>query len=395
LTCDLQRTNIQFDLAKKDSISIEDELRQSQQLLQSVLDHIPAAVFWKDVNHIYRGGNIRAARDAGFSTVEELVGKDDFSTPLWAQYAELYRGDDRKVLDSGIPKLNYEEPLRDNNDPRWARTSKIPMTDSKGNSTGVLGIYEDITQRKLDEARLQEYARALRHSNEELKDFVSIASHDLQEPLRKIIVFGEHLKKSSQHLDETSLNYINRMQNATIRMQTLIEDLLKLTSVTAQSQSFKPTDMNQVVRQSLAALEIRIRETKGKVNFEKLPVIDANPIQMVQLFQNLIGNALKYHRKDVEPVINISNKSSEDGKIVVVVADNGLGFNEKYTDMIFQPFHRLYGKSEFEGTGMGLTICKKIVERHNGTIIATSSQDKGSVFTISLPEKQPNIDFEQ
>lgn len=257
-----------------------------------------------------------------------------------------------------------------------------------------VAIIQDITQSKKDKEKLLRYADQLEKSNVELESFALVASHDLQEPLRKIITFGDRLRESVKNLDEVNLDYIDRMQKAGSRMHALIEDLLKLSRVGSQLQKYvKAVDLSQIVNQSIVALETGITERNGKINLDSLPVADANPVQMVQLFQNLIGNALKYHRDGVDPVINISGGASENGTIQIIVEDNGIGFDEKYVEKIFQPFQRLHGNSAYSGTGMGLAICKKIVDCHNGSITAKSSQGIGSTFTINLPEKQPNINL--
>ncbi|MGE5223200.1 MAG: sensor histidine kinase, partial [Omnitrophica WOR_2 bacterium] len=235
----------------------------------------------------------------------------------------------------------------------------------------------------------------LEHKNQDLQDFAYIASHDLQEPLRKIQAFGERLKtKYGEILAAEGQDYLQRMQSAAARMQTMINDLLAYSRVTTRAQAFKQVDLNRITTEVLADLETRITETSGRVEVEPLPEIQAEPTQMRQLMQNLIGNALKFHQPDIPPLIRISSKTisndrySGNGRIQITVEDNGIGFDEKYLNQIFQPFHRLHSRSEYEGSGIGLSICRKIVEHHGGRITARSQPGHGSTFIIILPSRQ-------
>lgn len=234
----------------------------------------------------------------------------------------------------------------------------------------------------------------LTRSNEELQQFAFVASHDLQEPLRKIKTFGDRLKATcGDVLTEQGLDYLERMQNATRRMQALIEDLLTLSRVTTRGQPFVPVDLTRVTQEVLSDLEVRIQQTQAHLEVDELPIIHADPLQMRQLLQNLIGNALKFHPQEKPPIVKIYSQTlnRQDGVEVyqVIVEDNGIGFDEKYLDRIFNVFQRLHGRSEYEGTGIGLAICRKIVERHNGSISAQSTPGQGSKFFIILPMHPP------
>ena len=250
-------------------------------------------------------------------------------------------------------------------------------------------VDQAIVQQKATEEKLRSYSDELTRSNQELQDFASIASHDLQEPLRKIITFSDRLTKKTKNLDEVSCSYIERMQKSTMRMQVLLDDLLSYSRVSIRPKPFEQVDLNSIIDGTLSDLEHRIDYTKGTINVGDLPSVQADPSQIGQLFLNLIGNALKYHQEGVAPVVNIQNQHSKNGKIRIVVEDNGIGFDERYVDRIFKPFQRLHGRNEYEGTGIGLAICKKVVERHNGRLEVKSKPDEGSTFIITLPEKQP------
>ena len=261
--------------------------------------------------------------------------------------------------------------------------------------------HEQLEQRVIERtAELNSANLELERSNRELQDFAYVASHDLQEPLRKIQAFGDRLKSvQGPKFDERGLDYLDRMQNAAGRMHTLINDLLTFSRVTTKAQPFVSTDLNEICTDVIDDLETLIQKTDGKVEVVDLPTIDADPLQMRQLFQNLIANALKFHRPDVDPVVIIRSESfteaadrSDDTSQTkftrIFVEDNGIGFDEKYLDRIFTPFQRLHGRGEYEGTGIGLAVCRKIVERHGGSLTATSVPGKGSTFIAVLPNEQ-------
>jgi signal transduction histidine kinase len=216
-----------------------------------------------------------------------------------------------------------------------------------------------------------------------------VASHDLQEPLRKIRTFGERLQmRNEDRLDGRSLDYIARMNNAAERMQQLIADLLTFSRVTTESVPFETVDLNLVAQGVTADLEARIEQVAGQVIVTTLPTIEADPLQMQQLLQNLVGNALKFHRKDVPPVVTITGEVlTKNGRkqARLSVADNGIGIADAHLDTIFEMFQRLHGRSDYEGTGIGLSICRRIVDRHGGTIAVESQPGKGTTFIVTLP----------
>jgi signal transduction histidine kinase len=238
----------------------------------------------------------------------------------------------------------------------------------------------------------------LERSNRELQDFAFVASHDLQEPLRKIQAFGDRLKFIyAQQLGEEGLDHLDRMQSAARRMQTLINDLLTFSRVTTKAQPFVSVDLEKVTKEVLEDLETRIKDTNGTVEFADLPTIDADPLQMRQMIQNLVGNALKFHRKGTPPIVKLSAKlikipneedPTKEDICELRFEDNGIGFDIKYLDRIFTPFKRLHARDEYEGTGMGLAVCRKIVERHGGMITAESTPSEGTTFIVHLPVKQ-------
>jgi len=264
------------------------------------------------------------------------------------------------------------------------------LADQIGIALAQAELLEQETHQRLELAR----------SNSELQQFASIASHDLQEPLRKIQTFGNRLKdKYAEELTNQGRDYLERMQNAAERMQTLIDDLLILSRVTTKAQPFVAVNLNQITQEVLSDLEVRIQQGGGCVIVSELPTIEADPVQMRQLLQNLISNALKFCDHEQAQLIKVYSQKLESEEITpggsptlewfqIIVEDNGIGFDEKYLDRIFNVFQRLHTRSEYEGTGMGLAICRKIAERHGGSITGKSTLGQGAKFIVTLPKKQ-------
>jgi PAS domain S-box-containing protein len=244
---------------------------------------------------------------------------------------------------------------------------------------------DDISVSKQSELNLKVYAAKLEQSNRDLQEFAYIASHDLQEPLRKVLAFGDRLaRKYTDVLDETGQDYLKRMRDASQRMQTLINDLLSFSRVSTRAQPFTEVDLNFLIQDVISDLENQIDRTQGKVESTQLPTIQADPTQMHQLLQNLITNALKFHQDETPPHIQVSAQILG-SRCQICIKDNGIGFDMQYLDRIFKPFQRLHGRQEFEGSGMGLAICRRIVERHGGEITAISTPSEGSTFIVNLP----------
>ena len=277
--------------------------------------------------------------------------------------------------------------------------AEMAMTISREEGAPVLTFFvRDISRRKKAEQEQTRYAAELERSNRELEQFAYVASHDLQEPLRKIRTFSDRLQMMcGDKLDEAANECVQRMQRAAERMQLLIDGLLSLSRVTTQGQRFVSVDLERVVREVVSDLEVQIEQQSGRVEVGHLPTIQADPLQMRQLFQNLIANGLKFHRIEEPPVVKIEGKfvpgrqqrksrtSAAEEQCRIVVEDNGIGFDEKHRDRIFGVFQRLHPRDVFEGTGIGLALCRKIVERHGGQITARSTPGHGSVFETLLP----------
>lgn len=271
--------------------------------------------------------------------------------------------------------------------------SYIVVTNRTLSLGGILITMFGILKYKSKEAHVQKQkqeleklADELKNSNSDLEQFAYVASHDLQEPLRKIQSFGERVVyMEKEKLSETGKDYLERIMSAAERMQTLINDLLSFSRLTTRAEPFTKVDLNKIVREVLGDLDVLIEKTKAHIEIGKLPAVNADPTQMRQLVQNLISNAIKFSKEAERPEIIITSDNIHDENFAkIYFADNGIGFDEKYAEKIFNIFQRLEGK-KYEGSGIGLAVCKKIVQRHGGSISVRSKIGEGSEFTVILP----------
>lgn len=290
----------------------------------------------------------------------------------------------------------------------WHLVSVIPLKDEKQVITQWIGFIVDIdaqkrievtlkdnrelkeTQDQLfeNQAELQKKIIALNRSNYELEQFAHLASHDLQEPLRKIFFYSDTLnRKYAQTIDEGGIKTLNNMAKAAARMRDLINDLLSYSQLQNQKLIFEEVDLNILINEIINDMDDRIKEKNSKIDTNSLPSIKGNTLRLRQLFVNLISNSLKYSKPGIPPHIEI-NASKNNENVSIKVKDNGIGFDEKYREKIFGLFERLHTKDKFPGTGIGLSICKKIVELHHGTISAASQPGEYSIFDVTLPISQ-------
>lgn len=372
---------------------------------QSIVDHLPVGVFVLQAEEQAGPSNFRFiyANPASETLLgiprQRFIGKsllEALPTALTTSLPEIYREVVHKQIIRDLGDIYYHgEGIQG-----YFRAQLSALS----NDAILLVLHNVSEQKDIEEERkqtaiaLEIYNRKLEASNRELEEFAYVASHDLQEPLRKIMAFGDRLRsKYSTVLDDVGRDYLLRMQNAAARMQSLISDLLNLSRISTRGQPFEPVDLQSIVTDVLRDLETTIEQQGGTVEVGTLPTLATDPVQMRQLFQNLIGNALKFHEAGSTPLVTITSQL-EHGvhatypRYTIAVADNGIGFDEKYIDRIFQPFQRLHGAQRYEGTGMGLAICRRIVERHGGAISATSQPGLGATFTVSLPAIQPTTE---
>jgi len=372
----------------------QEALLESETRFRAFMDNNPSPSYIKDdeLRHIY--ANPALLKTTGIS-LEKLIGSrsSDFFPKEIADQLEIQ---DRTAMESGQISYLTELPQEQGEKSRWFQDIKFPiqMPDVR---IFVGGIAIDISERIWAEDELRQQSDQLEEtiakrtaeltrSNEELEQFAYIASHDLQAPLRKILAFGSRLAEKYQDvLDARGQEYLTRMQEAAQRGQRMISDLLELSRVTTGGKPFQRTDLNQVLQDVLSDLEVHMEQEGGQVEVGNLPVIDADPTQMHQLFQNLVGNALKFHKPEIPPSVKVTANADDSDQVQIRVADNGIGFDEEFKERIFQPFQRLHGQSKYEGSGIGLSICRKIVERHGGAIRTESQPGQGASFIITLP----------
>ena len=312
-------------------------------------------------------------------------------------------------LNNGNEFLGEQRLLRHDGKYEWHLTRIIPQENQDGKIQLWIATSTNIHENKIFTEKLENQVQQrtdelkllnddLQKSNIELAEFAFVASHDLQEPLRKIQTFANRIvQKEESNLSVNGKRYLKRMQNSTLRMQSLIEDLLKYSRASTAEKVFEPVDLNNLLNEVKAELDQRISEKHAKVNVNQICVLNIIRFQFLQLFMNLISNSLKFSKPGINPEINITSaklngREINDKRAVlnftycnITVEDNGIGFPSEQSEKIFELFYRLHGKSEFSGTGIGLSICKKIVENHHGFITANSNPSSGSIFNIYIP----------
>ena len=374
----------------------EEALRQSEEKYRTVLDEIGDAYFEVDLRGSFTFVNDQMTQHLQYSK-EELLGMNYKTFTAEEEIKNVYEAYNR-VYRTGEPSLSFgHKVIRKDGTRGFSDVSISPLKNAKGEIFGFRGISRDITARKrLEEERealLQEIRkinRKLEEANKELQDFVYIASHDLREPLRKISSFGTLLQDSLKgKLNEDQQENFEFMIDGARRMQDMIDALLTYSRLTTKAKPPEWVDLNKVI-EDLKKLELAtmLDETRGTIDVpEPLPSVQADPSQMHQLFQNLIGNGLKFHKEGISPEITIRAHDVDNNMIRIEVEDNGIGIDEKYHGQLFTMFRRLHSQDQYEGTGIGLASCKKIVERHGGNIGVKSTLGRGSTFWFTLPRE--------
>lgn len=364
---------------------VEASLRESEERARIVVEGATDySFFLEDSNGYIKSWSPGSEKIFGYKA-EEAIGKH-FSILMPEQ--AILQGLPERMLRTATAYGRSEDEgwrVRKNGEQFWANSVVNALHDTQGNVTGFSKISRDMTDRKRMDEALLEYQRRLKQSNYDLEQFAAIAAHDLKAPLRKIQFFSEHLLTTLQGaLDEDSQDDLSRIQRSAAGMQTLIDDLLALAQVSNQRQPFVTVDLVQVVQNVISDLSESIREKQAKIHIGELCTLQGDPSQIQLLIQNLLENAFKFHKPGSPPEVTISAKQAN-GTCQICVEDQGIGFPQDQAERIFQPFERLHGKSAFPGSGVGLAICKRIAERHNGTITAEGKPGAGSVFRVSIP----------
>ena len=397
--------NISIDVTESHSLTLQlaainEEVKQKEKQHQRMINEIEDyAILLMNKEGIIQNWNKGAEKIKGYKA-DEIIGKS---------FKIFYRKEDqeKKLPESLIEqatltgKASHEGwRVRKDGTTFWGSIVITALHDEDNKVIGFSKITRNLTERKFAEDKLKDYAARieqhnaeLQRINQELDSFTYTASHDLQEPLRKIKTFCDLiLNKEKEQFSTETKAYFDRISLATTRMQSLIESLLHYSRATTSEINLEPVDLNDIVDEVKKDLSEIIAEKNVTIMSENLPVLKVMPFQFHQLFFNLIGNAIKYQRKDVSPVINIKaipvTHTDDEGEhrfYKIIISDNGIGFEQEYAKNIFKLFQRLHGRNEYSGTGVGLAICKKIVENHYGTITATGEPGKGAVFTILIP----------
>lgn len=408
----LVKGNVNSDLLSK-SISysiernkVEKRLIESEKRLEDIIHGSPVLTFVIDKDHKVLYWNKAIEEYSGFSA-EEIVGTKDHWKAFYGEerplLADLMLEKDIEGISKWFPEKCSKSQIVDGaydiedffpkmgiihtmgKKGRWLHATASAIKDSEGKIIGVMEILEDITERKKAEKKLKEIIEELERSNDELQQFAYITSHDLQEPLRTITSFTQLLERRySGKLDKDADEFIEYIVDASVRMKQMIIDLLEYSRVGTQGHEFKLVDVDDVLHETENNLKSLIDENNVILTHDALPTVIADKLQLVQLFQNLISNAIKFKKENEPPKIHISAKK-EGNDYVFSVSDNGIGMESKYTDKIFEVFKRLHTIDKYKGTGIGLAVVKRIVERHNGHIWVESELGTGSTFYFTIP----------
>ncbi|MDY6875837.1 MAG: ATP-binding protein [Chloroflexota bacterium] len=385
--------NDALERARRYAARLEEQrerLAEERNLLRTLIDALPDFIYVKDTEGRFALANVATAHNVGLTAPDEIIGKtgSDLGLPGSAEQCHVL---EQQVMRSGQAVVNVEEVRIDPaGNEEWGLTDKVPLRDTQGKIVGLVNITRDVTEIKRTEEVLRERTEALERSNRELEQLAYVASHDLQEPLRMVTSYLQLIERRYKgSLDSDADEFIAFAVDGAARMQGLINDLLIYSRVGTRGKPFELTDCSAVLNRALANLQVAIEENGAVVTHGTLPTVMADETQLVRVFQNLIGNAIKF-RSDLAPEIHVEIERN-DGEWLFSVRDNGIGMAPQYFERIFVIFQRLHNRSEYSGTGIGLAVCKKIVERHGGRIWVTSEPEKGSTFYFTIPDRGDDL----
>lgn len=376
-------------------------LKERENNLEQLLTHAPDAVIVIDAASNILYWNPKAVTIFGWSQ-REAIGKKLVDTIIPTQYREAHNHGMSRYLATGKAKVLHQtmELTALNKDGQEFYISLTISNTLQNGKAAFIAFIRNIDKEKRNELELEKKRLELEQTNEELEQFAYVASHDLQEPLRKIEFYTNMVLE--KEVTEYSKKYLARISASAQRMKGLIRSLLDFSKLSHNHLIYESTDLNTIVRQVLIDYELLIRQKEAVIEIDNLPSLDALPLQMNQLFFNLVGNSLKFSRQDVPPVIKITCKSLSSDTINHIpslstgmkyfelsISDNGIGFNPEYGRKLFVIFQRLHQRSQYEGYGIGLAVCQKIIEKHKGIIWAEGQPMGGAKFTFILPFKQP------
>jgi PAS domain S-box-containing protein len=379
----LERTReLQRELEERKRV--EEALQKTAGHLHALVQTIPDLIWLKDKNGVYLSCNQQFERFYGAKETD-IIGKTDYNF-VDRKLADFFVAHDRKAMAAEMSTSNEEWiTYADNGNRVLLETIKTPMFDDKGELIGVLGIGRDITERKRAEEDRRLFTEELARSNSDLQQFAYVASHDLQEPLRMVSSYLQLIERRyKDKLDDDTNTFIHYAVDGANRMQALIIGLLEFSRIKTHGQIFAPVEVTAVLQAVCRNLDALIVESGAVVRYGEMPVIQADEAQITRLLQNLLQNALKFRREGIPPVIDIRAETTETGQ-VFSVHDNGIGIEGQYFERIFTIFQRLHTQEQYPGTGIGLSICKRIVERHGGNIWLESTADVGTTFYFSIP----------
>jgi PAS domain S-box-containing protein len=360
------------------------ELYESEEKYRKLVNNLPQKIFYKDRGLTYLAVNELFAADFNLSP-ENIVGKNDFEL-YPAEKALEYQKIEEQVIKSG-QTLNYDQVIEKSGQKEYFNIIITPVKDDQGLIAGLLGIIWNITERIEYQERLKETVEALKLSNKELEQFAYVASHDLQEPLRMIASYLQLIERRyKDQLDDDACEFIGYAVDGANRLKKLINDLLAFSRVGTRGEPFEKNDLNSIVQTALINLKETIEETEAIIKCDSLPALPVDKAQMTTVFQNLIANAIKF-KSDKPPEIYITCEEKED-EWLISIKDNGIGFSSEYYEKVFVIFQRLHTIKDYPGTGIGLAICKKIIERHGGKVWVESIPEKGSTFFFNLPKRK-------